>query len=339
MFDPVELAAGVRRVTFPLPTKPWHVHGYLLAGDDGWTLVDTGLALPDLEERVLALDVPIARVVVTHFHPDHVGGADQIRAATGAPVLQGELDYEQCEHVWGNPRWPERMAAWFAENGVPKEVTDDLIEVGSAYAAFIRFARDPERLREGDRVDGWEVIAVPGHADGHIALARDGALVAGDHLLPRISPAVGLYPDSRPDPLADYLDSLRRTAELAPRVVYPGHGDPIEDAAGRAARADRAPQAAARRDRGRPRRRAAHRLRGLVRPLRRRARAGSAPVRGGRDALPPRPSRGGGPRGALARGGRPWPGGAPEPTGAVAILAAPVDEALPHSPCAPENGA
>ena len=234
MFDVVELAAGVRRVTFPLPTKPRHVHGYLLTGQDGWTLVDTGLAWPDLEERVLALGVPIARVVVTHFHPDHVGGADQVRAATGAPVLQGELDYEQCEHVWGNPRWPERMAGWFAEHGVPKEITDDLIAVGSAYGAFIRFARDPERLREGDLVDGWEVIPVPGHADGHIALARDGALVAGDHLLPRMSPAVGLYPDSRPDPLADYLDSLRRTAELAPRVVYPGHGDPIEDAAGRA---------------------------------------------------------------------------------------------------------
>jgi glyoxylase-like metal-dependent hydrolase (beta-lactamase superfamily II) len=234
MFDLVQLAEGLGRVTFPLPTKPWHVHGYLLAGADGWTLVDTGLAWPGLEERVLALGVPIARVVVTHFHPDHVGGADQVRAATGAPVLQGELDYEQCEHVWGNPRWPQRMAAWFAEHGVPQEITDDLIEVGSAYGAFIRFARDPERLREGDRVEGWEVVGVPGHADGHIALARDGALVAGDHLLPRISPAVGLYPDSRPDPLSDYLDSLQQTAELAPRVVYPGHGDPIEDAAGRA---------------------------------------------------------------------------------------------------------
>jgi glyoxylase-like metal-dependent hydrolase (beta-lactamase superfamily II) len=234
VFDLVDLAEGVRRLTYPLPTKPWHVHGYLLAGDDGWTLVDTGLALPDLEEHVLALDVPIARVVVTHFHPDHVGGAEQIRAATGALVFQGELDYAQCEHVWGNPSWPERMAAWFAEHGVPQEITDDLIVVGSAYGAFIRFARDPALLHEGDHVAGWEVIAVPGHADGHIALRRHGALVAGDHLLPRISPAVGLYPDSRPDPLADYLASLRRTAELAPRVVYPGHGDPIDDAAARA---------------------------------------------------------------------------------------------------------
>jgi glyoxylase-like metal-dependent hydrolase (beta-lactamase superfamily II) len=234
MFDIAELAGGVHRLTFPLPTKPWHVHGYLLAGDDGWTLVDTGLAVPDLEEHVLALGLTIARVVVTHFHPDHVGGAHQIRAATGALVLQGGLDYQQCEHVWGNPAWPERLAEWFAVHGVPREITDDLIEVGSAYAAFIRFARDPELLHEGDRVAGWEVLALPGHADGHIGLYRKGALVAGDHLLPRISPAVGLYPDSRPDPLGDYLASLRRTAELAPRVAYPGHGEPIDDPAGRA---------------------------------------------------------------------------------------------------------
>jgi len=50
----------------------------------------------------------------------------------------------------------------------------------------------------------------------------------------RISPAVGLYPESRPDPLGDYLASLERTIELAPRIVYPGHGDPIDDAGARA---------------------------------------------------------------------------------------------------------
>ena len=50
----------------------------------------------------------------------------------------------------------------------------------------------------------------------------------------RITPAVGLYPESRPDPLGDYLRSLERTIELEPRIVYPGHGEPVEDAAGRA---------------------------------------------------------------------------------------------------------
>ena len=59
-------------------------------------------------------------------------------------------------------------------------------------------------------------------------------LIAGDHLLADISPAVGLYPESRPDPLGDYLASLERTIALAPRDAYPGHGEPIRDPAGRA---------------------------------------------------------------------------------------------------------
>jgi glyoxylase-like metal-dependent hydrolase (beta-lactamase superfamily II) len=136
--------------------------------------------------------------------------------------------------VWGTPDWPDRIAAWFVRNGVPKPVADELIQQGHVYAPFIRFARDPRLLREGDRVDGWGVIQLPGHADGHLGLLRDGVLVAGDHLLPTITPAVGLYPESRPDPLGDYLASLGRTAQLGIRLALPGHGEPIRDPAARA---------------------------------------------------------------------------------------------------------
>jgi glyoxylase-like metal-dependent hydrolase (beta-lactamase superfamily II) len=83
-------------------------------------------------------------------------------------------------------------------------------------------------------VDGWELVAAPGHADGQLCLLRDGVLVAADHLLGRITPTVGLWPASRPDPLGDYLSALDRTIELAPRIALPGHGDPIDDPVGRA---------------------------------------------------------------------------------------------------------
>jgi glyoxylase-like metal-dependent hydrolase (beta-lactamase superfamily II) len=227
---------GMARLTLPLPMKPGHVHCYLLEGSDGWTLVDTGLALPDADERFAALarELPIARIVVTHFHPDHVGGAEQARNATGATVFEGELDYAQCVHVWGNAEWPRVIAGWFLRNGVPEPVANELLEAGSAYRPFIRYAPDPVPLRAGDSVDGWGVVELPGHADGHVGLVREGVLVAGDHLLPRITPAVGLYPDSRPDPLGDYLDSLERTAALGLRLALPGHGDPIEDPSARA---------------------------------------------------------------------------------------------------------
>jgi glyoxylase-like metal-dependent hydrolase (beta-lactamase superfamily II) len=83
-------------------------------------------------------------------------------------------------------------------------------------------------------VDGWEVLHLPGHADGHRALLRDGILVAGDTLLASITPNVGLYPESRPDPLGDYIGSLERIVQLAPRLALPGHGEPIGDPAARA---------------------------------------------------------------------------------------------------------
>jgi glyoxylase-like metal-dependent hydrolase (beta-lactamase superfamily II) len=234
----VELPHGIRRITTPLPTRPGHVHSYLLPGDgdEGWTLVDTGIGLPNAQEVWSeALDgAEVARIFVTHFHPDHVGAAADVHELTKAPVHQGALDYAQCELVWDNPNWPHRIAEWFVTHGVPTEITEELIGSGDVYRPFIRFQRDPILLDEGDRVDGWELVAAPGHADGQLCLLKGGVLVSADHLLARISPTVGLWPASRPDPLGDFLDSLERTIELAPALALPGHGDPIEDPVGRA---------------------------------------------------------------------------------------------------------
>ena len=234
----MELPGGIRRVTLPLPTRPGHVHAYLLPGGDGWTLVDTGLGLPDAAENwdreLAAVDGPVARVVVTHFHPDHVGAAADVAGLTGAEVLEGRLDYEQCRLVWGTDAWPQRIADWFLLHGVPRDVAEELLGSGSVYAPFIRYQPDPTLVEAGDRVDGWELVAAPGHADGQLVLLRDGILVAADHLLGTISPTVGLWPESRPDPLGDFLAALQTTIDLAPSLALPGHGEPIADPVGRA---------------------------------------------------------------------------------------------------------
>jgi glyoxylase-like metal-dependent hydrolase (beta-lactamase superfamily II) len=233
----MELEPGVLRMTLPLPSGPRHVHCYFLRGDDGWTLVDTGLGLMETpwEEILAQLDGPVVRIFITHMHPDHVGGAEAAAEATGAPVFQGRLDYAQCEQVWGSDDWPEQIAAWFLRHGVPPEVADELIESGHVFADFVRFAWNPTLVDPGDELDGWRIIATPGHADGHLILHRGDVVIAGDTLLTPITPAIGLYPESRPDPLGDYLDSLRLVAELAPRSSYGGHGVAVADPAARCA--------------------------------------------------------------------------------------------------------
>ena len=119
-------------------------------------------------------------------------------------------------------------------NGVPAAVTEELIGQGLLYRPFIRDSRGPRARRHGDELHGWEVVAAPGHADGQLTLLKDGVLIAADHLLARITPTVGLWPASRPDPLGDYLDALERTIELAPEIAYGGHGDTVTDPVGRA---------------------------------------------------------------------------------------------------------
>lgn len=233
-----ELAGGIRRVTMPLPMRPGHVQCYLLPGNDGWTLVDTGVGLPDASERwareLEQLDGPVATVFVTHFHPDHVGAAADLADLTGAPVVQGEIDFFQCRRVWGSDDWAARLVDWFHRHGVPPGATEELIEQGSVYQPFIRFHPEPTLVGPGDEVNDWTLVAAPGHADGQLCLLRDGILIGADHLLDPITPTVGLWPESRPDPLGDYLDALEQTIALAPRLAFPGHGEPIADPVGRA---------------------------------------------------------------------------------------------------------
>jgi glyoxylase-like metal-dependent hydrolase (beta-lactamase superfamily II) len=75
----------------------------------------------------------------------------------------------------------------------------------------------------------------PGHSPGHICLYEpsSGVLFAGDHILPELSPNIGLHPQSTPDPLHEYLDGLRRMAGLNPGLVLPAHGRPFTDVASR----------------------------------------------------------------------------------------------------------
>jgi glyoxylase-like metal-dependent hydrolase (beta-lactamase superfamily II) len=234
----VEIEEGIRRVTFALPFGIDHVHCYFLrASSGGWILVDTGLGSRDPERRwrpVLdELDGPVERIVVTHMHPDHVGGAHDVAALTGAPVMQGREDYEQCVRAWGEHD-PELFVAYWASHGLPREAASAMAADSRRLVDAVHWERDPQLLDAGDQVDGWRVEVLRGHADGHIVLLRDGVMVAGDTILAGITPAIGLYPKSRPDPLGDYLETLDRIVGLAPRVAYAGHRDPIPDPASRA---------------------------------------------------------------------------------------------------------
>ncbi|HEY2327278.1 MAG TPA: MBL fold metallo-hydrolase [Gaiellaceae bacterium] len=234
-----ELTPGIRRITFPLPFGIDHVHCYLLRASSGaWTLVDTGLGSRDPEKKwrpVLdSLDAPIERIVVTHMHPDHVGGVGDIAAITGAPVLQGRDDFTQCLAAWGTGRSLPRLAEYWLAHGLPRPLFEEMQRERDDLGAAVHFVPDPQLVEAGDDIDGWRVEVMRGHADGHIVLVRDGVLIAGDVVLAGITPTVGLYPNSRPDPLEDFFATLDRVEAMNLRVAYTGHRQEIHEPAKRA---------------------------------------------------------------------------------------------------------
>jgi len=234
-----ELEPGLLRVTFELPLGIDHVHCYFLRARSGaWILVDTGLGVRDPEvlwRPVLdALDAPVEQVVVTHMHPDHVGGAADVAALTGAPVLQGRDDFEQCLRAWGPGRSAKQLAEYWLAHGLPAAQADVVVRESEALARAVHYEPEPTLLDPGDELDGWRVEQLRGHADGHVALVRDGVLIAGDTILGGITPTIGLYPASRPDPLGDYLETLDRLESMPLRVAYTGHRAPVADPAARA---------------------------------------------------------------------------------------------------------
>ena len=237
------VAEDVWRVTTPMPSRPPEVHAYLAElGDGGWMLVDGGLntdaAWTALEAGVLhaAGGWDAIRVhVVTHMHMDHVGLAARVREASGASVWMGRLDAERMAHAAAHPGEEESYrAALLRRCGAPEEMVRAVEEV----------RRVAERLAPPVLVDGildgeageipgaagWRFLWTPGHTAGHVSLHRpaDGVLIAGDAILPRITPTLGVN-RQRVDPVGDYVAALDRLLSLPPSLVLPGHGRPPED--------------------------------------------------------------------------------------------------------------
>jgi glyoxylase-like metal-dependent hydrolase (beta-lactamase superfamily II) len=260
-----QLPDGVARLALPTPFAIGAVNGYLLEGEP-LTLVDPG---PLMEETRSALEVGLAErghaladielVLLTHQHHDHIGLAEEVRTASGATIaaLAPLADFLADLEHWLD--LDDRYAvATMIQSGIAPPVAESLRDMSRAFRRFSAGARVERRLADGDTIVAGgrtlRVLARSGHSptDTVFLDEADGLLVAGDHLLERISsnplaqcpigeedPDAAARSPERRRPLVDYLDSMRRTAELDVSLVLPGHGDPFTDHRGLVERRER----------------------------------------------------------------------------------------------------
>lgn len=221
----------------PLPMALDHINAFLLDDGDGLTVVDPGIdteACRAALERGLA-GRPVRRVIVTHYHPDHIGLAGWLQER-GAELWTTRVSWLFARMlVFDEQPVPvaETLAFWRAagmESGLlarraaerPFNFADSVHPLPLGY----------RRIQEGDTVTAggrrWTVRIGEGHAPDHATLwsLDDDLVLGGDQLLPSISANLGVYAtEPMADPVQDWLDSCRRFQPLAEErhLVLPGH--------------------------------------------------------------------------------------------------------------------
>ncbi len=234
------VAPGIEWLRMPLPFALDHINLWLLEDGDAWTAVDTGIALDPVRDawKSVMATRRLGRLLVTHFHPDHLGLAAWLQDQSGAPlwITQGEyLTAQMVKHQIGAYGVPA-MCDFFRGHGLDAARVLALLERGNAYGRGVP-AIPPtfHPLWEGEDIEiggrRWRVIVGHGHAPEHASLYCDElhVLISGDMLLPRISTNIGVFagvPDA--NPLAWFLASLDRLRGLPEdTLVLPSHGLPF----------------------------------------------------------------------------------------------------------------
>ncbi|MDP6351676.1 MAG: MBL fold metallo-hydrolase [Alphaproteobacteria bacterium] len=241
---PVPVAPGVAWLRMPLPFRLDHINLWLLDDGTGRTLVDSGINRPEVQDAwrdVFAgplVERPARRLIVTHFHPDHIGLAGWLSTELDIPLWATEREW-LMGRLAGADRGDDRTEsrrAFYRGHGADGAIVKSLDQWFGSYRISVSPVPPSfRRIADGDEIDidgrPWRVITGGGHSPEHACLhdPETATLISGDLVLPRITPNVAVW-DTQPeaDPLAGYLAALDRLRGLPEdTLVLPSHGRPF----------------------------------------------------------------------------------------------------------------
>jgi glyoxylase-like metal-dependent hydrolase (beta-lactamase superfamily II) len=201
---------------------------YLIANGDSLTLIDTGIGDSDVKAIESALASKgwslqnIKHILITHAHPDHIGGLAAIQKRVNAHTYVHRLD--------ANVTRGERGQVF-----APMEELNFLWRTMASLMAKVQIApaRVDTEFQDADEfpqiIEGLKVIHLPGHSYGHSAfwLEKEGVLIAGDVMMNL--PWGAAFPVRAPSvDWAGVKTSIAKVADLNPSVLLLGHGKPIK---------------------------------------------------------------------------------------------------------------
>ncbi|MFP4477312.1 MAG: MBL fold metallo-hydrolase [Desulfatibacillaceae bacterium] len=239
---------GIYTASLPLPgEKPGPANVYLFTGETN-ALLDTGTSRTAgiLEGALAGLGMTFAdidRLILTHGHIDHYGAASYVKKRSRGRCRVEAHGGDLYRINTGLEAPVGSTFGFLALMGVPPALRVSMLSIFLVFKALARKVRVDRILEDGDTVDvgnyTGRVLTTPGHTRGSICvhLESEGLLFAGDHILGHITPNAlimldGTGPLPTRSPQDEFYASVRRVEKLAPRVVHPGHGAPVDDLTG-----------------------------------------------------------------------------------------------------------
>jgi len=192
-----------------IPGVGYDSNVYLLEDEDP-IIVDTGTGMfADTALDEISKKVPlkkVGRIVLTHCHYDHIGGADKFQRATGGRIYLHE------------------------DEAIPIRAGDTSLTVSEMFGKKLR-QLDIEPLTTGQKISTGgselEVLHTPGHSPGSISLLerKTASAIVGDTVF--CDGGVGRW-DLPGGDLTKLVSSIRRLQDLGLKNMYPGHGSYAE---------------------------------------------------------------------------------------------------------------
>ena len=240
-----EVTGGIYQIPVPLPNSPLgHINAYLIQAENGgYTLIDSGwdtdeafIFLKGQMAEIGARPEEISQIIITHIHPDHYGLAGRLKRLSQAKLYAHHVEKEYIKSRYINmDRLLQQLEHWLEVNGVPVDELESLKIASTSMARVVLPTMPDIVLNGGETITAgpfsFKVLWTPGHSPGHISLYEPNRkiLISGDHILPGITPNIALHPQSGPNPLGQYLNSLNTVKQLEVELILPGHRHPFKN--------------------------------------------------------------------------------------------------------------
>lgn len=240
-FASFETSSGAKIHRIPVEAFPnFWAYVYVVLKDDYRVLIDCGSGTDSSHENLLGglkqaglQPSDLTYILLTHAHIDHYGGLSKLMPITSAKLGCHELDVQTVTHHEAKlALTSRRLASFLAETGLAEETRDQLLSIYRFTKAIYRsvpvdFTYEAMNMNVGP----FELIHLPGHCPGHVAIRLDDVIFCGDMIVEGVTPHLSPESISSYSGLDHYLESLGRFQTWAKdsRLIFNGHDDVIAD--------------------------------------------------------------------------------------------------------------